>query len=136
MKTVVMDTSALLRLFIPDGPVPDGAEDAIRRVGQGSAAILVPELALAEAGQVLLKKVAARVLKPEEARELLLDILALPLQLFSHKPLLPRAFELAGAHGVTVYDALFLSLAEKYEAILVTADDEMRKTARKMLLTP
>lgn len=135
MKTVVLDTSALLRLFIPDGPVPAGAEEAIRGVARGQLAVIVPELALAEAGQVLRKKTAARVLEPEEARELLHDFLALPLQLFSHKPLLPRAFELAETHGVTVYDALFLALAEKYEAIFVTADTDLLKVARALSLT-
>jgi len=53
--TVVVDTSALLRLFIPDGPVPAGMESALRHAERGNNLLLAPELILAEAAQVLLK---------------------------------------------------------------------------------
>jgi predicted nucleic acid-binding protein len=136
MNAAVFDTSALLRLFIPDGPVPEGAERALRAAARGTASLLIPELALAEAGQVLHKEVMRRVLRQAEAVELLQDLLDLPLQLFSHKPLLPRALELAQELDVTVYDTLFLALAEKYDASLITADEEMRKAAARLSLGP
>lgn len=134
MKTAVIDTSALLRLFIPDGAVPSGTEAAVRAVDRGDASLLAPEIILAEAGQVLHKKVNQGILTVREADELLDDLLAIPIQLCSHRPLLSRALEIARKQRLTVYDALFLTLAEKYNSSLLTADVVLRKAARKLSL--
>jgi predicted nucleic acid-binding protein len=37
---------------------------------------------------------------------------------------------------VTDYDALFLALAEKYDASLISADEEMRQAAARLSLGP
>ena len=41
MKSFVVDTSALMRLYVPDGPVPDGLEECgeigVARPGHGSS---------------------------------------------------------------------------------------------------
>jgi hypothetical protein len=29
MKNVVIDTSALIRLYVPDGPIPEGLEECV-----------------------------------------------------------------------------------------------------------
>lgn len=128
----VLDTSALLRLFIPDGPVPHGLEPLIREAERGNEAILAPELLLAEAGQVLLKKRAHNLLSAQEAVDILRDILALPVKYEGHRVFLPRAMDLAVAHKLTVYDAIFLSLAEGKGASLITADASLAKAARAM----
>jgi hypothetical protein len=44
----VVDAFALIRLFIPDGPVPAGLEPFLRRVEQGTHTALAPELLSAE----------------------------------------------------------------------------------------
>ena len=134
MKAVVFDTSALLRLCLPDGPLPDGAEDAYRRAERGDLHLLAPELILAEGAQALHRKRREGVITPVEQVDLLNDLLSAPLQLFSHKPLAPRAVELAYEHGLTVYDALFLTLAEKYNATLFTTDARLLREARCMHL--
>ncbi len=53
MKTVVLNTSALIRFYIPDGPLPEDREEAIDSCLKGETAALVPELAMIEAAQVL-----------------------------------------------------------------------------------
>ena len=130
----VVDTSALIRLYIPDGPVPGRLEPALRGAERGNDALLAPELILAEAGQVLHKKMGQRLLTAEESDELLNSILLLPIRLFSHRELIGSACELARACGVTVYDALFLALAERHSAYLISADDELQRAAEKMNL--
>jgi predicted nucleic acid-binding protein len=132
MKAVVLDTSALLRLLLPDGPLPAGTEDALHRAERGDLQLLTPELALAEGAQVLHKKRQQHYISAEEQKELLADLLSIPLQLFSHKPLLARAVELAEEQKLTVYDALFLALAEKYNAVLITADANLLRTAERL----
>ena len=79
---VVVDTSALLRLFIPDGPIPEGIESALREAERGNDILLAPELILPEAAQVLLKKKKQGLLTREEMGELLDCIISLPIRLF------------------------------------------------------
>lgn len=131
MKVFVIDTSALLRLFIPDGPLPEGVEEAIRSVERGGASLLAPELLLAEAGQVLKKKRDLGVLSDVELDDLLADLLGLPIQLCSHKPVLRDAIQKASDAKLTVYDALFLVLAEKHNAVLLTADERLQKAGKR-----
>lgn len=58
----IIDTSALLRLFMPDGPIPKGLERFFFGVEQGSNVALAPELLTAEAANVLNKKLKAGLL--------------------------------------------------------------------------
>jgi predicted nucleic acid-binding protein len=74
----------------------------------------------AEVGQVLRRLVASRALSAPRARDALDDLAALPIQRFAHGPLLARAFDLR--HNTTIYDALYLVLAEGLRAPLLTRD--------------
>ena len=128
----VVDTSALLRLFVPDGPIPDGMESAFRESERGNDILLAPELLIAEAAQVLLKKKNLGLLSSQEMEDLLDSIISLPIRLFSHKPLVQRASKVAQEYKITVYDALFLTLAEQKSARLITADRVLQKAALKL----
>ncbi len=125
MKAWVLDTSALIRLYVPDGPVPEGVQEALEKAWAGDAALLVPELALAEAAQVLLKKERAGSLSPEEAEGILAEILVLPLEVVGHANLVGSAASLARRLELTVYDGLFLALSLEKGASLLTADEEL-----------
>ena len=128
----VVDTSALVRLFVPDGPVPETLERAIQSAERGEDALLAPDLVLAEAGQVLHKKRLARLLTEEEVETLVAHILALPLRITPHSDILASACTIASRQGLTVYDALFLALAEKHAARLITADSTLQAAADRM----
>jgi hypothetical protein len=52
----VLDTSALLRLYLADGPLPPSLEPAIQRGCTGDALLLVPDICLLECASVLLKQ--------------------------------------------------------------------------------
>ena len=125
MRAVVVDTSALVRLYVPDGPVPEGLEEALESAWRGDVLLLAPELLLAEVGQVLRKKERAGVLTREECDEILDAVLALPLEVLPHRPLLVDALALARETGLTVYDALFLVLARSRGADLISADMQL-----------
>ncbi|MDZ4686016.1 MAG: type II toxin-antitoxin system VapC family toxin [Planctomycetaceae bacterium] len=45
--------------------------------------------------------------------------------LFSHIPLLARAFDLASQFRIGVYDCLYFALAEREQCELVTADQRL-----------
>jgi len=127
MTLYVLDTSALVRLFVPDGPLPDGLESALDEAWRAEANLYVPELALAEMGQVLRKKEAAGYLGRDEVEEILDAVLDLPLHAIAHRELLAAALELARQRRATVYDALFVVLAASRDGVLITADEEQRR---------
>lgn len=126
MRRLVLDTSAIVRLYVPDGPLPEGLAEELDRAASGDVALLVPELALAEVGQVLKKKERAGFLAPAESDEILEAILALPLDVVGHRAILRAALEVSRRRNLTVYDGLFLALALDRRAELVSADERLR----------
>ncbi len=130
----VVDTSALIRLFIPDGPLPDGFEDFLRGVERGLNTAIAPELLMAESANVLNKKRKTGELTATESDRLLTSIMEMPIRLFPHRPLLPRAFALAIDCNLSVYDTLYLALAEEHGAVVFTADLRLQKITAQLRL--
>ncbi|NKB66425.1 MAG: PIN domain-containing protein [Candidatus Latescibacteria bacterium] len=129
-----IDTSALMRLYIPDGPIPEGLESAVQNSQRTNDRLIAPELILVECGQVLHKKRMQKILVDEELDVLLKGILDLPMRLYAHGDLLKSACELALEFNLTVYDGLFLALAKRHSAPLFTADDKLRRAADRLSL--
>jgi predicted nucleic acid-binding protein len=123
----VFDSSAVVRLFIPDGPIPEGMEQFLKRVEIGDNIALAPELMLAEIANVLHKKTLRDEISGDECDQILILIQRLPIRLFSHKELVEGAVQLARDHAITVYDALFLELARQQNGKLFTADLKLEK---------
>ena len=130
----VVDTSAFIRLFIPDGPLPNDFEGFLRGVERGLNIAIAPELLLVEAANVLNKKNLTGELSESESNQLLSDILTVPIRLFPHRPIIVRAFELAREHNLTVYDMLYLALAEEHGAVIFTCDRKLLTIADRLQL--
>jgi predicted nucleic acid-binding protein len=130
----VVDTSALIRLFVPDGPLPNDFEGFLRGVERGLNIAIAPELLMAEAANVINKKQLSGELSESEGDQLLSDILSVPIRLFPHRPILPKAFELARTHNLTVYDTLYLALAEEHGAVIFTGDRKLLSIAERLKL--
>lgn len=126
----VIDTSALIRLFIPDGPIHPEVETALNQATSGAGAVFAPQLILVEAANVLLRKRRRGELSAQEFGELLVAVKSLPIRLCEHEPLLLPACALAEAYNLSAYDALYLALAEQHGARLLTNDDALDKVAR------
>ncbi len=136
MRAVVMDTSALVRLYVPDGPLPHGSEDAIDAALKAEAVLLIPELALAEAAQVLHKKTTAALLEAGEADEILASLMALPFDVVGHRELVGATLRIARDARVSVYDAVFLALALDRKADLISADDRLLAAHAALVRSP
>jgi predicted nucleic acid-binding protein len=91
----------------------------------GGALLAAPHLLDAEVGHLLRRHVLTGVARLARARIALETFLALPIERYPHATLLPRAFDLRD--NATVYDALYLVLAEALQAPLLTRD---RRLAR------
>ena len=132
MKLYILDASAWLRLFLQDGPALPGLDAAAAAVQRGDASFLAPELILVEAAHALQRKRRARLLKDQEVRELWVDMRRTPLELLAVSDHIDAAMELSGKHELSAYDALYLAVAMRTGATLLTADGELHKVAARL----
>ena len=132
MRAAVLDSSAIIRIFIPDGDIPDQLDEFIALAAANDAVLFAPELAIAEVGQVLLKKERSKFISVSESRGLLRAILRLPLRTIGHRGYLTRAQTLARTMKLTVYDGLFLALALQLRTPLITADSDLKRAAKRL----
>jgi predicted nucleic acid-binding protein len=84
--------------------------------------LLAPHLLWAEVGNTLWKRHRRREASGEEVQRMLAEVRRLPVATFAHWPLLPKALDLAITLDQTVYDCLYLALAEARRSIMLTAD--------------
>jgi predicted nucleic acid-binding protein len=101
------------------------AEQLLARVEEGSVRLFAPDLIYAEAGNTLWKKHRLKELTPSEVGKITDLIISIPLKVAPLKALFPLAVDIAIAYEVTVYDALYLSMAKVYEAQMMTADKKV-----------
>jgi predicted nucleic acid-binding protein len=118
----VVDASVLVTVLAD-------AEHARWAAGQLSAAagrsLWAPHVIDAEVGHSLRRRVAARKLHEDAARDGLNDLLRLPLRRIAHADLLGRAWELR--RNFSFYDGLYVALAERLEVPLVTLDARLAR---------
>ena len=127
---LVIDASVIIKFYIPE-ILTDRAERLLAKVEEKEIDLLAPDLIYPEAGNILWKKQRLKELTHSEAEEITDAILSLPLMIEASKSLLPLAVDIAIAYGITVYDALYLSLARVYETTLITADRKLVEVLAK-----
>jgi len=121
---LVIDASVLIKFYVPE-ILSDRAERLLAKVEREEIGLLAPDLIYPEAGNTLWKKQRLKELTRFEVEEITDAILSLPLKIESSKPLLSLAVELATVYGITVYDALYISLTKVYETTWITADRKL-----------
>lgn len=117
----VLDTSVALKWVLPE-PGSDKAlalrEDFRRKIHT----FLAPDVFLAEAGHTLAKAERRNIIAPPKGSILLADLLTTIPELKPSLPLLPRAFSIASAFRISLYDCLYVALADREKCALLTAD--------------
>ena len=98
---------------------------AARAVLTGGDELHAPDLIHAELANVIWKRHGRGEIDDAEARELLADILRLPLQITPSVELVEPALELALRTRRTVYDCLYLALAVRTSSTMITADKRL-----------
>ncbi len=116
----MVDASVLVTAMVDDG---DSGTQTRGRLRADSAT--APELIDAEVASVLRRHVRSGALSAERADAALDDLVDHPLTRVRHRLLLARAWELRAT--VTVYDALYVALAEILGVTLVTADARLSR---------
>lgn len=129
MRRLVVDASVAAKWLLPEA----GSDEAVRLLEEPDVAFHAPELFDAELGNAVWKRVRRRELDPTEAAEVVALVSRMPVTRHSHADLLEPAFELAVELSITVYDALYVSLALALDAPLITSDRLLRERASSVV---
>ena len=117
---VVIDTSVIFKWFVAYGE--NGLDEAwslLRDHQQGPVTLIAPALAAVEVTNLL----RCSGIGADDARALLNDFELAHVVAFETTPdRLQRALSCAFENCISVYDAIFLSLAQEFDCPLVTAD--------------
>jgi predicted nucleic acid-binding protein len=114
---VVVDASVAFKWFVREPLTPEA-----RRLLAPSFNLIVPDLLWPELGSALWKRVRRQQMTPAEAQDTLRDIRRVPMETRAMETLMPRALEIATVASRSVYDCIYLSLAELEGVPFVTAD--------------
>lgn len=117
MSGYVVDASVAIKWFIPE--IHSEAAVQACRLGQR---LHVPGLLTLELGNVIAKKIRREELTRADGETILRELRRLPLQRHADERLFPTAYELALDTRRSLYDCLYLALAEAVDGRLITAD--------------
>jgi len=121
---IVLDASLMVEL-LTNGPMADSLR---RDLAGHDDLFLVPHLFDVEVASALRKLVAGRRIDAHRTDVMLMELADLPVERYSHVPLLGRIWELR--HNFTAYDAAYIALAEATGSILYTCDSKLSKGHR------
>ncbi len=120
---IIVDANVLIKAYIPE-VLSEKASAILQNMEEGSL-LAVPDLIFSEIGNILWKKNRLNELTGEESKEILNEIIALPLKVEPSKSIARLAIEIALSYGITMYDAIYFSLAVVYDTKLLTADRKL-----------
>lgn len=118
--TWVVDASVAVKWVVPENL----SESADRLLGSEDP-LMAPDLLMIEAANALWKKARRKELSAAEAGRALDVLLASGIVVCAAEPLLGRALAMAQRLEHSVYDCVYLALAERERATLVTADERL-----------
>lgn len=125
MSGLVVDASVVVAWLFDDEDEPR-ADRVLRQLVEGGA--LVPHLWHLETRNALLTAERRGRLSAAEVKERLDALKDLPI-VTDQEPDLQSAFDLARAHGLSLYDALYLEIAKRENAELATLDGPLGRAA-------
>ena len=113
---IVVDASVAVKWFVPE-PGTAEADSLI----QSDAPRAAPEHLLAEVGQALLRQHREHDLPLDFCRAALSDLPGI-VRLFPTEALAQDAFDIAAEGGCSVYNALYVAAAERWDGVVLTAE--------------
>jgi len=129
MARSVIDASVVIAHLL-DEPRPGWVDQAIGRVAGERSSLIAPSLLWLEVGNRLAR---SGIMSDEFALEAMLRAEALRIESVEFgRPLRLRALHLARAHGLSMYDAAYLAVAEAASAPLLTLDRRLEQAATSM----
>lgn len=123
MRRYIIDASVAIKWF-----VPEIHSDAALRSRYGGSHLYVPAFMILELGNILAKKIRLNELTARDGETILRELKRLPLQRHADERLFAAAYRLALDTRSSLYDCLYLALAEVVDGIMVTADRKFVST--------
>ena len=123
---LVVDASVAAKWFLPE-PLSDTAALLL----EPRYDLVAPDLILLEVGGVLLRALRRDEIDLAEASEAFAARLPAAVRTFPAAEDGEAAFDIARRHGGTIYDAVYLALARRLEAPVITNDEGLVDVARK-----
>ena len=131
MSRYVVDASVAVKWYLPE--IHDAAA---QRLLTGKEELLVPDLIFPAVGSILWKRVRFGQILETEAEAVLQSLGALPLTVSPSWPLVVPALTIACQAQRTVYESLYLALAVRERAVMVTADEKFANALKGTPLAP
>ena len=125
--TIVLDASAVIGVVLS---MPDSLQHV--KLLEDAHLVLAPDLFVAEVCNAVWRYRRAALLSSSECESVLERALELADRLESSHNLYLEAFALAERHGHPVYDTLYLVLARRNNALILTRDRRLAKLAGKL----
>lgn len=134
-RALVLDSSVMVKwLSQVDEEHVEQARAVLRDIQAGVCTAYAPELSKYEIGNVLLK---GKKLEPEQAERALRVFYQLPVHLVAETPEITiQTYALAYEHGLTYYDATFLSVAQILQCEIVTDNVKHQGKATNIPVIP
>ncbi len=127
MSDFVLDASVAVKWCLPgnDEPFTEQAEVLLEKYSRGDVRFLVPDLFWAEVGNTLWKAVRAARLPAAEASVALTAVVQLGIPTVSCVELAEKALEISLRHERSFHDSLYVALAVRSSAQMITADERL-----------
>jgi predicted nucleic acid-binding protein len=123
----VVDASVAVKWCLParDESLVSEAEELLASYRTGAEQFLVPDLFWLEVANALWKAVWKQKIDSETAARSFRAVSDLKIPTISSVDLVPQALQLAVTHRRTVYDSVYVALALRVKANLITADERL-----------
>lgn len=129
-RRLVVDASVAYKWFFPEEDA-EVAGSLLDRAERGELELIAPEFLILELLNIIWKQLRRKAITVEQSERALAALPALEIRWEWDMPHLGAAYGLATQCGNTVYDALYLALAEAEDAVLLTADGGLCAQARE-----
>jgi predicted nucleic acid-binding protein len=124
MTDVVVDSNVIAKWILPEADSAKAQQLLSDVVGPGYRLFTV-DLAYPEVASAIWKRLRQKAITPAEADSFLDALLRAPVDTFPASDLIKAAFSIAVRYDRSIYDALFVALAEKQGLQGVTADEPL-----------
>jgi predicted nucleic acid-binding protein len=127
MTPTVVDASVAVKWCLParDESLVSEAGKLLASYRTGAEQFLVPDLFWLEVANALWKAVWKQKIDSETAARSFRAVSDLKIPTISSVDLVPQALQLAVTHRRTVYDSVYVALALRVKANLITADERL-----------
>lgn len=129
MSDLAIDSSVVAKWILPESDSTK-AQEILNRAAGSNQRLVVLDLVFPEVANAIWKRQRQQQITLPEAKIFLAALNRIPVAIEPAAALLPTAFDIAVKYDRAVYDALFVSLAQKIGSG-VTADEPLFNTTHR-----